>query len=369
MSRRALSVLVVDDSAVVRQAMVAILSQAPDLLVSVAADPYFAMEKMGKARPDVIVLDLEMPRMDGLTFLHRIMTSDPIPVVVCSGSAARGTETAIRALEEGAVEVIGKPSLGVRDFLHDQAQELIDIVRAAADARLVRRSGKVPPRSPVAHPAPGRVALQRSDVVIALGASTGGPEALRTVLEAFPADAPGTVVVQHMPPGFTAAMARRLDGLCRVRVKEVQRPEPITTGTVLIAPGDRHLVVRATPNGLVADLRNGERVSGHIPSVDVLFRSLAEAAGNRSVAALLTGMGADGAQGLLELRRRGAGTIAQDEATSVVWGMPKEAVNAGATEATLPLDRIAGALLHRARRVEGALGAASGRGDRPMVSY
>ena len=349
---RPLSVLVVDDSAVVRQAMVAVLSQTPHLVVSVASDPYFAMERMGKSRPDVIILDLEMPRMDGLTFLRRIMADDPIPVVVCSGSAARGTEVAIRALEEGAVDVLGKPALGVRDFLHEQADELIGIVLAAADARVVRRQpstldrGKVPPtRSGLqrAHPATS---------VIALGASTGGPEALRTILEAFPEDAPGTVVVQHMPAGFTAAFARRLDGLCRVRVKELQRPEPVTTGTVLVAPGDRHVIVRATPNGLVADLHAGEKVSGHKPSVDVLFRSLAEAAGERTVAALLTGMGADGAAGLLELRRRGAGTIAQDEATSVVWGMPKEAVQLGAAEATLPIDRIAGALLQRARRLD-----------------
>ena len=354
MARRALSILVVDDSAVVRQAMVSILSQAPDLLVSVAADPYFAMEKMGKARPDVIVLDLEMPRMDGLTFLRRIMGHDPIPVVVCSGSAARGTEVAIRALEEGAVEVIGKPSLGVRDFLHEQAQELIEIIRTAADVRLTRRAPNALVRDLPPIPAPHRTMLRRSEAVIGLAASTGGPEALRAVLEAFPEDAPGTVVVQHMPAGFTAAFARRLDGLCRVKVKELQRPEPITTGTVLIAPGDRHLVVRATPNGLVADLRGGERVSGHMPSADVLFRSLAEAAGDRTVAAILTGMGADGAAGLLELRRRGAGTIAQDEATSVVWGMPKEAVTLGAAEATLPIDRIAGALLHRARRLDAA---------------
>ena len=352
MARRALSILVVDDSAVVRQAMVAILSQAPDLLVSVAGDPYFAMEKMGKARPDVIVLDLEMPRMDGLTFLRRIMADDPIPVVVCSGSAARGTEVAIRALEEGAVEVIGKPSLGVRDFLHEQAEELIGVIRTAAEVRPARRvsNALVRPLPPL--PALHRPAPRRSEVVIGLGASTGGPEALREVLEAFPEDAPGTVVVQHMPAGFTAAFARRLDGLCRVKVKELQRPEPITTGTVLVAPGDRHVIVRATPNGLVADLHAGERVSGHKPSVDVLFRSLAESVGSRSVAALLTGMGADGAAGLLELRRRGAGTIAQDEATSVVWGMPKEAVVMGAAEATLPIDRIAGALLHRARRLD-----------------
>jgi len=352
MKPRALSVLVVDDSAVVRQAMVAILSQASDFLVSVAADPYFAMEKMGRARPDVILLDLEMPRMDGLTFLRRIMADDPIPVVVCSGSAARGTETAIRALEEGAVEVIGKPALGVKDFLHEQGEELVAIIRSAAEAKVTRRGPRdllrdLPPIPPMR-----RAPVRTSEVVIGLGASTGGPDALRRVLEEFPEDAPGTVVVQHMPADFTGAFARRLDGLCRVKVVELQRPAPIVTGTVFIAPGDRHLVVRATANGLVADLERGPKVSGHTPSVDVLFRSLATAVGKHAVAAVLTGMGNDGAAGMLELRRHGAGTIAQDEATSVVWGMPKEAAQNGAAESVLPIERIGGALLARARRIE-----------------
>jgi two-component system chemotaxis response regulator CheB len=352
---RSLSVLVVDDSAVVRQAMVAILSQAPDLLVSVAADPYFAMEKMGKARPDVILLDLEMPRMDGLTFLRRIMAEDPIPVVVCSGSAARGTDVAIRALEQGAVEVLGKPALGVKDFLHDQGDELIAIIRSAAEAKVTRRGIRLPPAitPPRSSGAVVRApAVRGSDILIGLGASTGGPETLRTILEAFPEDAPGTIVVQHMPAGFTAAMARRLDGLCRVRVKEVTGGEAIVPGTVLIAPGDRHVVVRATARGYVADLTNGPRVSGHRPSVDVLFRSMAQATNGRAVAALLTGMGADGAAGLLELRQKGAATIAQDEASSVVWGMPKEAVALGAAETVLSLEHIAPAILTRVRRLE-----------------
>jgi two-component system chemotaxis response regulator CheB len=353
-ARRALSVLVVDDSAVVRQAMVAILSQAPDLLVSVAADPYFAMEKMGRARPDVILLDLEMPRMDGLTFLRRIMAEDPIPVVVCSSSAAKGTEVAIRALEEGAVEVIGKPALGVKEFLHEQGEEFIATIRSAAEAK-VRRRGNALVRDLPPLVAPVRTASRPTDVIIGLGASTGGPDALRTVLESFPEDAPGTLVVQHMPPGFTAAFARRLDGLCRVKVRELQRPEPVTQGTVFIAPGDRHIVLRATPTGYVADPQRGPKVSGHCPSVDVLFRSIAEVAGGRSAAALLTGMGNDGAAGMLELRRRGAGTIAQDEASSVVWGMPKEATLNGAAESVLSIERIGPALLARARRLEQTL--------------
>jgi two-component system chemotaxis response regulator CheB len=349
-TRRALSVLVVDDSAVVRQAMVAILSQAPELLVAVAADPYFAMEKMGRSRPDVILLDLEMPRMDGLTFLRRIMADDPIPVVVCSGLAARGTEVAIRALEEGAVEVIAKPSLGVRDFLHEQGEELIATIRSAAEAKLTRRGTGTLARDLPPLPSTRLVARRPTDVIIALGASTGGPDALRTVLEAFPEDAPGSVIVQHMPAGFTGAFARRLDGICQVRVRELQRPEPITTGHVYIAPGDRHVVVRSTPAGFVADLENGPKVSGHKPSVDVLFKSLVQTAGPRVTAALLTGMGADGADGLLALRQAGATTLAQDEATSVVWGMPQEAIRRNAAESVLPIHHIGSALLARAMR-------------------
>jgi len=343
-------VLVVDDSAVVRQAMVQILSQEPDILVAVAADPYFAMEKMGRARPDVILLDLEMPRMDGLTFLRRIMADDPIPVVVCSGLAGRGTDAAIRALEEGAVDVIAKPSLGIRDFLHEQGVELVAAIRSAAEAKLVRRDGGAHLRGLPPIPSTRLVARRPTDVIIGLGASTGGPDALRTVLEAFPEDAPGTVVVQHMPAGFTGAFARRLDGICRVRVRELERAEPLTTGHVYIAPGDRHIVVRATPSGFIVDLEKGPKVSGHRPSVDVLFQSLAKVAGDRTTAALLTGMGADGAEGLLALRQAGAATIAQDEATSVVWGMPQEAIRRNAAESVLPIDRIGGAILARAGR-------------------
>jgi two-component system chemotaxis response regulator CheB len=355
--RRPLSVLVVDDSAVVRQAMLAILSAEQDLLVSVAADPYFALEKMERVRPDVILLDLEMPRMDGLTFLRRIMTHDPIPVVVCAGGAGRGTETAIRALEEGAVEVLSKPALGLRDFLHEQAAEFVTVIRSAAEARLTarRRTSPLLGFGQGGTPAHRRPVAGAAEGFIAMGASTGGPEARRTILEGFSEDAPATLIVQHMPPAFTPAFARRLDGLCRMRVRELRGPELLMAGTAWIAPGDRHLVVRATPAGLVADLQLGERVSGHRPSVDLLFRSLAEAAPERVVAALLTGMGADGAEGLAELRQSGATTIAQDEATSVVWGMPKAAIDRDAADEILPLERIGSTLLMRARRVEATL--------------
>ena len=353
MTRRTLSVLVVDDSAVVRLALTTILSAEPDLLVTAASDPVFAMEKMGKARPDVIVLDLEMPRMDGISFLRKIMAEDPIPVVVCSGIAARGTEAAIRALEAGAVEVVAKPELGVRDFLHDASDELVGTIRAAASARVERRGTRPPVQRPVsalqaAAPSPGGKGA--SDRVVAIGASTGGTDALRRILEELPLDAPPVVIAQHMPARFTDAFARRLDGICRVRVKEAASGDLLRPGTALIAPGDRHLLVRRHGEGWSVLLEEGPRVSGHRPSVDVLFGSVARTVGARAMGVLLTGMGSDGASGLLAMRQAGAATICQDEATSVVWGMPKVAIDLGAAESVLPLDRIAGGILARARR-------------------
>ncbi len=307
MSPRTLSVLVVDDSAVVRQAATAILSQDPGIVVTVAADPYIALDKMGRSRPDVILLDLEMPRMDGLTFLRRIMAQDPIPVVVCSGLAARGTEAAMRALEEGAVEVIAKPQLGVRDFLHESAEALIDTLRGAAEARVRRRAPVTAPAprhsADVVLPRRAAVAHPPADVVVAIGASTGGTEALRVVLEALPETAPGILIVQHMPERFTAAFA---------------------------------------------DVTDGPAVNRHRPSVDVLFRSVAQAAGAHAIGVLLTGMGDDGAAGLLEMRHAGADTIAQDERTCVVFGMPKEAIARGAASEIVPLPGIAAAALRLA---------------------
>ena len=355
--QRVLSVLVVDDSAVVRQAATAILSQDPGIVVTVAADPYIALDKMGRSRPDVILLDLEMPRMDGLTFLRKIMTEDPIPVVVCSGLAARGTAIAIRALEEGAVEVLAKPQLGVRDFLHDSAATLIEVIREAAEVRVRRREVASPllPRHsadvvlpPTAPPGHARRRTDRqcgSTDLIAIGASTGGTEALRTILSAMPEDAPGILVVQHMPERFTAAFAQRLDQVCRIEVKEAAPGDCVVRGRALIAPGNRHLVLRRHNARYEVDLADGPRVSRHRPSVDVLFRSVAQAAGAHAVGVILTGMGDDGAAGLLEMKGAGAATIAQDERTSVVFGMPKEAIARGAADRVLPLPGIAAAML------------------------
>lgn len=356
MAKRVLSVLVVDDSAVVRQAATTVLSQDPGIVVTVAADPYIALDKMGRSRPDVILLDLEMPRMDGLTFLRKIMAEDPIPVVVCSGLAARGTATAIRALEEGAVEIFSKPQLGVRDFLHDSAETLIDVVREAAEVRVRRRAA--PPLAPTPRLSadvvlpPVAPARRRTDRpygivdVIAIGASTGGTEALRAILGTMPEDAPGIVVVQHMPERFTAAFAHRLNQICRIEVKEAAPGDRVQRGRALIAPGNRHLVLRRHGEQYEVDLSDGPRVSRHRPSVDVLFRSVAQAAGAHAVGVILTGMGDDGAAGLLEMKRAGAATLAQDERTSVVFGMPKEAIERGAVDRVVPLPGIAAAILN-----------------------
>jgi two-component system chemotaxis response regulator CheB len=428
--RPPISVLVVDDSAVVRESMTAVLSSDPGIRVTVASDPLIAMNKMKSARPDVIVLDLEMPRMHGLVFLRKIMEEGPIPVVICSSFTARGSDAAVRALEAGAVEVVGKPELGVRDFVYDSASMLIEAVRAASIARVfVRRAPLTPappgparstptpappapacptPAPPAARPTPaparptpapppfsarlppapaapsfrararptpaprrpgapallpppkpGGVRLNLAQLhrpdprlashrVIAIGASTGGTEAIREILEAMPPDAPGIVIVQHMPPIFTAAFAARLNETCRIEVKEAEPGDRVLVGRALIAPGNQHMTLQISAAQFVVGLNSDQAVSGHRPSVDVLFRSVARTAGRAAVGVILTGMGADGAAGLLEMKRAGAPTIAQDERTSVVFGMPKEAIAAGAVDEVLPLGLIAEGALRRA---------------------
>jgi len=338
-------VLVVDDSAVVRQVMQGILGTDPKIKVRVAADPIIALAKIEKETPDVVITDLVMPRMDGLTFLRKIMTECPLPVVVCSEVAHRRTEDAISALELGAVEVIKKPKLGVRDFLQESAVMLIDVVRSASQAKLVsapllpvtprlRADVILPLGSPRRHHATG-------DRIIAVGASTGGTEALREFLQAMPIDCPGIVIVQHMPEVFTRAFAYRLNRDCTIEVKEAVDGDRIRNGRALIAPGNHHLLVRGSPSGYLAQVKDGPLVSRHRPSVDVLFRSVAKSVGSNAVGVIMTGMGSDGAQGLLEIRNCGAATIAQDEASCVVFGMPKEAIARGAAVAVVSLGRIA----------------------------
>jgi two-component system chemotaxis response regulator CheB len=321
--------------------------------VSAASNPIIALEKMQIVRPSVIVLDLEMPEMDGLSFLQAVMATDPIPVVVCSGLAARGTEAALRAIEAGAVAVIEKPRLGGKGFLHDSATMLRDTVIAAAAARVRVRPLKTIARAIVAGSGRPRrrarpILSTTTDKVVALGASTGGTEALRTILEAMPPDAPGLLVVQHMPEGFTRAFAERLDRSCRIEVKEAADGDRVLEGRALIAPGQRHLILRRSGGHYAVEVGDGPLVSRHRPSVDVLFRSVAEAAGPNAVGAILTGMGDDGAAGLLEMKRAGAITLAQDEASSVVFGMPKAAIERGGVDEVVSLDGMAALLLRRA---------------------
>lgn len=341
------NVLVVDDSAVVRQAFSQLLGR--QFCIETAADPIIAEQKIRKRRPDVVVLDLQMPRKDGLTFLKQIMRDDPLPVVICSASAAQGSEPAMRALEEGAVDLILKPAIGVRAFLEESALMLADTLRAASQARVARR---MPPTRRHSADAVLRASAPMQSAmaaprIIAVGASTGGTEALRELIEALPANAPGMVVVQHMPPGFTAAFARRLDTLSCVEVKEAAHGDHVVSGRVLIAPGDKHMILRRSGLKYYVQLAGGPLVSRHRPSVDVLFRSVAQAAGPSATGVLLTGMGDDGAAGMVEMHEAGAYNIAQDEATSVVFGMPKEAIELGAVDDVLPLGAIAGAVLRR----------------------
>ena len=341
--------LVVDDSAVVRQVMQSVLSTDRKIRVSVAADPIIAFNKIAKEAPDVIITDLVMPRMHGLTFLRKLMSEHPLPVVVCSEVADRGTEDAISALELGAVEIIRKPKLGVRDFLNESAVMLVDVVRSAAQARLL--PAPLPPATPrntadvvLRLGTLPRIAPSR-DKIIAVGASTGGTEAIREFLQAMPLECPPIVIVQHMPEGFTRAFANRLNVDCGIEVKEASDGDHLQTGRALIAAGNRHLLVLKSGHGYIARVQEGPLVSRHRPSVDVLFRSMAKSAGCNAVGILMTGMGDDGAQGLLEMRQCGAQTIAQDESSCVVFGMPKEAITRGAVQSVVPLRRIAEAAL------------------------
>lgn len=346
--RKPLHVLVIDDSAVVRQVTTAVLSRQPGITVSCAADPLIAMNKMRQARPDVILLDLEMPRMDGLTFLRKIMSEDPIPVVVCSGLAREGTDAAMRALDEGAVDIVTKPKLGVKGFLEASATMLIDTLHAASHARpAIRRKGDGLPV--VAQVAPTRHLLRfTTSKVVVIGTSTGGTEALRTILQVMPPDCPGLVIVQHMPEHFTAAFARHLDAACRIEVKEATSGDRVLEGRALIAPGNHHLTLHRSGAHYVVMVSQGEMVSRHRPSVNVLFHSVARSAGPNAVGVILTGMGDDGAMGMLEMKREGAATIAQDEKTSVVFGMPKEAIIRGAVDEIVPLPLIPSVILKRA---------------------
>ncbi len=347
--QKKIRVLIVDDSAVVRQTFTEILASDPRIeIMGTAADPFIAAQRIREEIPDVITLDVEMPRMDGITFLTKIMSQHPIPVVMCSSLAEKGSETAFRALELGAVDIIQKPRLGVKQFLEESKVLICDAVKAAAMARIRRISPgprEVPPKltadAVIAGPS-GNAMIRTTEKVVAAGASTGGTEALRVFLEAMPADAPGIVIVQHMPEHFTRAFAARLNGLCRISVKEAENNDTVVRGRALIAPGNRHALLKRSGARYYVEIKDGPLVSRHRPSVDVLFRSAARYAGKNAVGVIMTGMGDDGARGLLEMKEAGALTIAQDEQSCVVYGMPKEAVKLGAADRVLPLESIAG---------------------------
>ncbi|MBY9062045.1 chemotaxis response regulator protein-glutamate methylesterase [Sphingomonas yunnanensis] len=341
-------VLIIDDSASVRQAMTAILSADPQIeVIAAAADPFAAARYIQAEVPDVITLDVEMPRMDGITFLRRMMAQCPTPVVMCSSLVEDGSETLLQALEAGAVDVILKPRVGVADHLAEAHRHICETVKGAAQARLGRRPNRAAPpqrrltADAVLPPPSGRAMSRTTEMVICIGASTGGTEALREVLTALPADSPGIVVVQHMPERFTRSLAKRLDGLCAVDVKEAEDGDTVMRGRVLIAPGGlRHTLLERQGARYVVAVRDGPLVSRHRPSVDVLFRSAARHAGANALGVIMTGMGDDGARGLLEMKQAGARTIAQDEATSIVFGMPKEAIARGAADHVVALGAI-----------------------------
>ncbi len=349
-------VLIIDDSAVVRQTLTAILESDPKIeVLGTAQDPIFAAKKITKEVPDVITLDVEMPRMDGLTFLKKIMSQHPLPVVIISSLTAKGTETGMKALEYGAVEIITKPQMNTKEFIEESKIRICDAVKAAAYAKVSRKAHlrssppitsplKVEPKFsadailPASH---DYSMIKTTDIVISVGASTGGTEALRVFLESMPINSPGIIIVQHMPENFTRSFADRLNSLCKINVKEAENGDTVTQGKALIAPGNHHMILKRSGARYYVEIQQGPLVNRHRPSVDVLFRSTARYAGKNAIGIIMTGMGDDGARGLLEMKEAGAHTIAQDEKSCVVFGMPKEAINIDAASKILPLDSIA----------------------------
>ncbi len=344
-----IKVLVVDDSAVVRQTLSAILlaNRKIDEVVT-AQDPYVAASRLKQFIPDVITLDVEMPRMDGLSFLQKLMSQHPIPVVMCSSLTETNSDTALRAMEFGAVDIIQKPRMGTKKFLDESKMVICDSVIAAAAVRVKRKSPSVTRNvqaklnaDVMLAKSSGRAMIQTTETVVAVGASTGGTEALRVFIEMLPGDFPGVVIVQHMPEHFTTSFAQRLDSLSKMTVKEAVDGDTVMPGRVLLAPGNKHMLLQRSGARYYVQIKEGPLVSRHRPSVDVLFRSAARYAGKNAVGVIMTGMGDDGAKGMLEMKEAGAATIAQDEKSCVVFGMPKVAIELGAVAHVKPLNKIA----------------------------
>lgn len=351
MSANPIKVLCVDDSALIRNLLQEMIDAQPDMeVVAVAPDPLIARDLIKQHNPDVLTLDVEMPRMDGLDFLERLMRLRPMPVLMVSSLTQAGSEITLRALELGAVDFIAKPSMGIRNGMLDYAEEIVGRIRAAARSRPRQRPRTSTPVATLTAP------MVSSEKLIIIGASTGGTEAIRQVLEPLPANSPAILITQHMPGGFTRSFAERLNRLCRITVKEAENGERVLPGHAYIAPGDHHLELARSGANYITRLHDGPPVNRHRPSVDVLFHSAARCAGRNAVAALLTGMGKDGAAGLLEMRQAGASTLAQDEQSCVVFGMPREAIALNAAMEVAALDDIAPRLM--------SLVAASGRAQR-----
>jgi two-component system chemotaxis response regulator CheB len=338
-------VLIVDDSALMRQLLTKIIGSDPELeVVGTAGDPFVAREKIKILNPDVLTLDIEMPRMDGLTFLDKLMRGHPMPVIMISSLAGKGADTTLRALSLGAIDYVSKPKLDVTNGTIEQAEEIVAKVKVAAKVKVRRPTVSKAPSAP----SPGKsYHFSATHKIVAIGASTGGTEALKDLLSPLPADFPGIVIVQHMPEAFTHQFADRLDSICKIRVKEAQDGDHILPGHALLAPGGHHMAVVRRGMEYAVHVYRGERVNRHLPSVDVLFSSCARSMGKNALGVLLTGMGADGAKGMLEMKQAGSFNIAQDESTSVVFGMPREAIQLNAVDRVLPLGHIPDALLQR----------------------
>jgi two-component system chemotaxis response regulator CheB len=352
MTKQKLRVLIVDDSASVRQILTTILSEDPDIeVMATASDPFAAARRLQDEIPDVIVLDIEMPRMDGITFLRKIMAQRPIPVIICSSLTVEGSNLMFEAFEAGAVDIVPKPRVDTRQALLECSSKLREAVKSASRARvrprLERRviEKKLTADAIIPPPVPGR-ARPTTERIVCIGVSTGGTEALNDVLEILPVNCPGILIVQHMPQGFTAAFAKRLNGVCQIAVKEAEDGEPVLPDHAYIAPGARHMLLQRTGLRYHIAIKDGPPVSRHRPSADVLFRSAAQYAGSNALGIIMTGMGDDGARGLLEMRKLGAATRAQDEESCVVFGMPKEAIARGAVEKVVSLSQIPREIMH-----------------------